>query len=195
MKLLDAVRNGYLDRTMKLYDAAFPENERKDWQLMLNKRREGVLTIEAIVSDDGDFLGEVVCLNARNILLIDYLAVAPECRGMGVGTEVLKLLAAMYPEKKLILEIESTFTPAGNSVQRTRRKDFYLRAGMTPEPWLIKLFDVEMEILTLGGSIGFDGFSPAYTVKNSEKTSYCLHKTCSVPLPTCQSNCRLTSPI
>ena len=169
MKLLDAVRNGYLDRTMKLYDAAFPENERKDWQLMLNKRREGVMTIEAIVSDDGDFLGEVVCLNARNILLIDYLAVAPECRGMGVGTEVLKLLAAMYPEKKLILEIESTFTPAGNSVQRTRRKDFYLRAGMTPEPWLIKLFDVEMEILTLGGSIGFDEYKGLLTSVYGEK--------------------------
>ena len=163
MKLLDAVRNGYLDRTMKLYDAAFPENEKKDWQLMLNKRREGVMTIEAIVSDDGDFLGEVICLNAQDILLIDYLAVAPECRGMGVGSEVLKLLAAMYPEKKLILEIESTFAPAENSEQRKRRKDFYLRAGMTPEKWQVDLFDVEMEIMTLSGSVSFDEYKGLLT--------------------------------
>lgn len=169
MKLLDAIQNGYLNRTMKLYDAAFPEDERKDWQLMLSKRREGVLTIEAIVSDGGDFLGEVICLNAPNILLIDYLAVAPECRGMGVGSEVLKLLAAMYPEKRLILEIESTFVDALNTEQRKRRKDFYLRAGMTPELWRVDLFDVEMEILTLSGNVGFDEYKELLTGVYGEK--------------------------
>ena len=169
MKLLDAVRNGYLDRTMKLYDTAFPEDEKKDWQLMLNKRREGVMTIEAIVSDDGGFLGEVICLTTGDILLIDYLAVAPDCRGMGVGSEVLKLLAADNPGKRLILEIESTLVDALNTEQRKRRKNFYLRSGMTPEKWRVDLFGVEMEILTLGGRVSFDEYKELLTGVYGEK--------------------------
>ena len=42
---------------MRLYDAAFPENEKKPWHLILDKRREGFYDIFA-VTDGDDFLGE-----------------------------------------------------------------------------------------------------------------------------------------
>ena len=149
MKLIDAVSNGYLDRVMKLYDSAFPADEKKPWQMMLDKRREGILSIMAAV-DGEKLLGEAIWFTKGDIVLLDYLAVSLDCRGRGVGSEILKLVSELFPGKRIVLEIESTFISAPNALQRTKRKEFYIRAGMTPESYRVLLFDVEMEIMVFG---------------------------------------------
>lgn len=162
LRLIDAVKDGCLDRTMKLYDAAFPENEKKPWQLMLDKRREGYYDIYAI-TDGRDFLGEALTVSYRDIVLLDYLAVSPEQRGNGIGTKTLGLLFEKYPDKRLILEIESTFADALNPAQRKSRKSFYLRAGMKALDYRVMLFGVEMELLIYGGDVSFDEYRSIFS--------------------------------
>lgn len=162
LRLIDAVKDGCLDRTMKLYDAAFPENEKKPWQLMLDKRREGYYDIYAI-TDGRDFLGEALTVSYRDIVLLDYLAIAPERRGGGIGTKTLELLREKFPDKRLILEIESTFADALNPAQRKSRKSFYLRAGMKALDYRVMLFGVEMELLIYGGDVSFDEYRSIFS--------------------------------
>ena len=162
IRLTDAPNEGFLDRVMRLYDAAFPENEKKPWQLMLDKRREGYYDIYAI-TDGRDFLGEALTVSYRDIVLLDYLAVSPEQRGNGIGTKTLGLLFEKYPDKRLILEIESTFADALNPDQRKSRKSFYLRAGMKALDYRVMLFGVEMELLVYGGDVSFDEYRSIFS--------------------------------
>lgn len=158
MQLIDAVSNGYLDRTLRLYDSAFPEDEKKPIQLILDKRRTGQTEILAIVSDSGDFLGEAITLSDGDIALLDYFAISSELRGGGIGSKALALLLERFESSRLILEIESTLLEnTENSAQRLARKSFYLRAGLKPEDYTVELFGVEMELLS-SKHIAFDEY-------------------------------------
>ena len=162
LRLADAPSEGFLDRVMRLYDAAFPENEKKPWQLMLDKRREGFYDIFAVTGGNV-FLGEALTVSYRDIVLLDYLAIAPERRGEGIGTKTLGLLREKFPDKRLILEIESTFAYAANMAQRQSRKSFYLRARMRAPDFRVMLFGVEMELLVSGGDVSFDEYRSIFS--------------------------------
>ncbi len=171
MKLIDAVCNGYFDRVMNLYDTAFPADEKKPWQMILDKRREGFTEIYAIVSDDGEFLGEMIAVKSENIVLLDYFAISPDHRGNGIGSEALKLLFDKYSGSRVVIEIESCYVPCGNSEQRKKRKDFYLRAGMNDDGVRVKLFGVEMELMSFGEAIDFNEYLAFQTSLYGEKFS------------------------
>jgi len=86
---------------------------------------------------------------AGNVLL-DYFAVLPQYRGSGVGTAVLKELAAYYAPRKqsLIIECEHPAEAPEPAVAR-RRIGFYLRAGAHAAAMESRLFGVRYQIYSL----------------------------------------------
>ena len=158
LKLIDAVNTAYFEPLCKLYDSAFPEEEKKPMRLMLEKRRAGYFEILAIVDEGDAFAGLAITVKCGGLVLLDYFAIAPELRGGGIGSLALKLLREKYPDRRLILEIESTLCPSDNPEQRNRRKRFYLTNGMRPMPYRVYLFGVEMELMTFGGEVSFDEY-------------------------------------
>ena len=92
---------------------------------------------------------QAVLPQCRNVLL-DYFAVLPQYRGSGVGTAVLKELAAYYAPRKqsLIIECEHPAEAPEPAVAR-RRIGFYLRAGAHAAAMESRLFGVRYQIYSL----------------------------------------------
>lgn len=108
-------------RIYQLYCAAFPWTERKPFSRICRNCRKGKMEMWGI-KEDTEFLGFFVCAVYEEIVLIDYFAVMPSKRGRGVGSQALKLLAEIYPEQYIFLEIEPENEKASNALQRIQKK-------------------------------------------------------------------------
>ena len=71
---------------------------------------------------------------AERFALLEYMAVAPERRNRGVGSELFKqtMERAVTPEDRslpILLEVDSDREACGDQQTRTRRQQFYRRLG------------------------------------------------------------------
>ena len=157
LKLVDNFEQKTLDKIERLYLKAFPKEERKPFLLMVKKVEEKTMSIFAIVDGD-EFIGEVILVHYKDIVLLDYFAIEENHRGKGYGSKTLNLLFEMFSGKKILLEIETTLKPSVDIETKKRRKNFYLNAGFKPMDYFVSLFGVEMEILTIGGVVSFEEY-------------------------------------
>lgn len=118
---------------------------------------------------DGKFLGIVITILHKDIVLLDYLAVSPACRGQGIGSEILSLLDERYGGKRILLEIEDPEEPCDNPKERRSRKAFYLRNGMTVQDYKVWLFGIKMLILTNQSTVTFDEYHEIFDTVFSPK--------------------------
>lgn len=145
----------------KLYKESFPDSERKPYYLMQYLKHKGIMELFEL-SDNGVFCGLFVTVVCGELVLVDYLAVSPELQGRGIGSAAIGLARKKYSGKKLFLEIESTLKPCEDLENRLRRKNFYIKNGLTPCDFAVDLFGVEMEILTFGEKVDYDEYLQLY---------------------------------
>ena len=138
-----------------LYRLAFPRQERKPFSMLLRAQKRGV---EILVIEEEGFAGMVVNLIDRDIVLIDYLAICPDKRGRGIGSQVLQAIRDYYPNCRIILEIEAIDPRAKNAQQRMQRKNFYLRNGFCENNMHVWIYRMDMEILYWGGSVTMEEY-------------------------------------
>lgn len=160
-----------LEKIENLYLTAFPKNERKPFDLILDKCNNGSMEIITIQSDSYDFLGLAIMILHDDMVLLDYFAIAPESREKNVGSTALKLLFERYKNKRFILEIENTEIECDNSQERKRRKAFYIKNGMSVMPFKVNLIGVEMEVLTYDCEVTYEEYYSIY--KNTFSDEYC----------------------
>ena len=84
-------KRGELPMIFYLYRTAFPQNERKPFSRITSMVKEGRADLWTI-RRDGKFAGFAATVNGPDIVLLDYFAVKKSFRGLGVGSEALKLL-------------------------------------------------------------------------------------------------------
>lgn len=147
---------------LELYLKAFPKEERKPFSLILAKREEGVCEILCAEAPSGEMLGEAILLHYKDIVLLDYFAVAPKLRGRGIGSCILRQLQERYSGKRLLLEIENPQKPSDNHEQRLKRKHFYMQNNMKCMDYLVSVFDVEMEVLCFDCEVSFEDYRSVY---------------------------------
>ena len=122
----------------------FPESELKPWDVVEKLYREG--NYEPLGFYDGDtFLAyalQAISEDGKSVLL-DYLAVTPEYRSGGIGSQVLAKLREYYRGKTDYIAIESEHPDeAPDSAIALRRLEFYKRAGAVLTDTQVRLFDV-----------------------------------------------------
>ena len=161
MKIIQAKKLIHKLRIYRLYMSAFPKCERKPFSMILSMQKKGKTELWYAESC-GKFIGMGATIDGENIILLDYFAVSEKNRGMGYGSEILKLLHELYPGKGFFLEIEKTYPDADNAAERIRRKNFYLSAGMKELGTDAKLFGVDMELLGYDCSLTFDEYREFY---------------------------------
>ena len=166
-------------RIYKLYRAAFPKEERKPFSTIVKKYRQGIFDVWCICRD-GKFSGIATTINHGDLILIDYLAVCPQCRSQGIGSAALGLLKDKYVGKDLLLEIESVYEDHPEKAQRLRRKAFYLSCGMMPIKVMICLFGVPMELMSFGRTVTFEEYLRIYTDSTGSWIASHIH---SLPWP------------
>ena len=157
-------------RLRLLYRSAFPKEERKPF-FVIRRMEELGKTDVWYFEDNGAFLGLATTINGPDKILIDYFAVAKRRRGQGNGTAMLKALIEHYSPKGVFLEIEIPYEDSGNYADRVRRKQFYLRAGLSEIGTSAKLFGVDMELLGVGVTMSFDEYR-AFYLENYSRLAY-----------------------
>ena len=130
----------------RLYQSAFPKNEKKPFSMIRSMERQGKTDVW-YCEKDGKFAGLVVTINGPDKVLLDYLAVEKKRRGQGVGSELLRRMREQYVGKGVFLEIERVTEEAENYEERKQRKKFYLSNGMTELNVFVELFGVETTIM------------------------------------------------
>ena len=157
-------------RIRLLYREAFPRCERKPFSIIRMMEERGKTDLWYF-EDEGGFAGMCATINGKDNILIDYLAVAKKRRGTGVGSKMFSALLEHYRDFGVFLEIEELDEGAENNAERIRRKQFYLRAGLTAMDTHVKLFGVDMELLGKNCHLSFDEYRDFY-LTNYSKFAY-----------------------
>ena len=148
-------------RLYRLYQSAFPKEEKKPFSMIRGMYKKGKTDVW-YCEENGEFAGLVITINGPDKVLLDYLAVAKKRRGCGHGSEMLRLMRQQYAGKGVFLEIEKVAEEASNYEERRRRKQFYLRNGMTEMGVFVELFGVDMELLGFDCTMTFAEYHDFY---------------------------------
>ena len=131
----------------------FPPAERRPLRAMLRLLDQGVYHPLALVRGE-DVLAYALLWRDREsgYALLDYLGVCPSCRGQGVGSALLRAVLETCREVCLLAEVEApgAHLPQETNRLRTRRLDFYRRAGFSVLPYEADIFRVRYVMLTSG---------------------------------------------
>lgn len=133
-------------RLRRLYIQAFPPEERKPFSRIAGMYRQGRADVWCVEEEDA-FAGFAATVNGGDLVLLDYLAIAPRYRGWGIGSAAMRQLQTIYADKGFFVEIESTREDAPNRAEREKRKRFYQAAGMEAMEVYVEVFGVKMELL------------------------------------------------
>ena len=179
----DQAHQARLEQMETLYLSSFPKNERKPFQIICQKSREGFTDLLSI-EENGQFLGLAITISYEDKVILDYFAFAPQKRGKGYGSTALKALLEFYEGRRMIIEIETTSQEADNLEERIRRKRFYHKNGITDLGFMADLFGVRMEILSNNTRVTFDEYLELYVKTYGEKMGeFVKEATPSIPNP------------
>ncbi len=152
--------DGALTAIRALYEEAFPECERKPFDLMVAAIGRGLDM--CAIEDGGDFVGLAIVLTHGDVALLDYFAIVPHRRGCGIGETALDLLREKYSGRALLIEIEDPDDECDNPEIRCRRLAFYRRCGMHIMPYKVNFYGTRMLVLTCGGDVTFPAHASVY---------------------------------
>lgn len=162
MEIKEVTTLGQWMRLYPLYRSAFPKSERKPFRMIRRKKKLGESDVWCF-EEDGKFLGLATTVNDKNgKILLDYFAVTGKDRGKGNGGKMLQLILRQYEGRDLFGEIEIEDENAANNAERIRRKAFYLRHGLVALGVKVKLFGVDMELLSNGCQVTFEEYHDFY---------------------------------
>lgn len=161
MQLKKATGKAQWRQIYRLYREAFPECEQKPFWLIRLKNIQGKADAW-YMEDKGTFVGLAITMNAKELVLLDYFAIEESLRGKGYGSEGLKALQTYYAGRKFFLEAESVYAEAENREQRLRRKQFYLKNGMSEMKMIANVFGTDLEVLGHDCRLDFDTYRSVY---------------------------------
>ncbi|MCR4622239.1 MAG: GNAT family N-acetyltransferase [Clostridiales bacterium] len=136
LRLVDFDRSS-LQAHRRLYLSAFPRCERFPWSMLRHRAEKGsseLLTLD----NDGENVGFAYVITDDRLAYLFFFAVREDCRGMGLGTETIKLLLKRYNGKRFFIALESLEKTAPNYDERVRRHNFYLSCGLVDLPFRIQ---------------------------------------------------------
>ena len=145
----------------KLYNEAFPANEKKPFWMIRRKHKKGTADVW-VIEQEGAFSGMAITMNGADLVLLDYFAVSTDRRSYGIGGAALKALQKTYEGRRFFLEIESIEEGAQTQKERERRKKFYLTNGMRELGVAVTLFGVDMELLGYNCEVAFEEYRGLY---------------------------------
>ena len=162
------------ENVWELFEGSFPESERRkkeDHLLACNDERFFPLS----AWDEGKLIGLIFFWEWNNYRYLEYLAVIPEIRRQGYGSQMLRHL--MNSRHTTILEIDPLINEL--SVQRLQ---FYERAGFTLTPYRFEHLPYrlnarpkELLILSYPEMITKETHNDFLRFVNREVIRYCEH--------------------
>ncbi|MBR3244110.1 MAG: GNAT family N-acetyltransferase [Parasporobacterium sp.] len=133
----------------KLYEEAFPENERPmsmdDILKLVDMIPCDLLGVYPDETPD-TFVGFFFGIRGESGVYGVYYATDPNLRSTGIGSKAFKAILEYYGELPFWFSYESTFEESENAEQRERRRKFYLKNGFFETGWFASMNGTEFII-------------------------------------------------
>ena len=147
---ISAIRGLYLSSFSKAEQAPF-------WFIMYRTKTKGINFYSYY--DDAVFAGFAYFVVVIDLTYLRYIAINPNVRSKGYGSQIMKHIEDCYPENRIILCIEKIDERAENNHQRMRRRDFYLKNGYISSGLIVEEKNENFELLVKGGSCSEEDFN------------------------------------
>ncbi|GBG94164.1 GNAT family acetyltransferase [Ligilactobacillus salitolerans] len=111
-----------------LYQQAFPADELYPAELLrahLNDKNAKFWSIY----DQAKWIGFTYCMTEKDLTYVGFLAISPEFRGTGYGSQTLKLIKEKYANNRVCLLIEEVERSYSDFEARKKRLSFYRKNG------------------------------------------------------------------
>ena len=116
-----------ISEIINLYNSSFPENERRNFQELIDENSKGMEFLAFYENDV--FIGFITILNCKNISHIIYFAVHENLRGQGYGSKILNIIKEIKLSQKILADLEKINFSKENNNQRIKRENFYIKNG------------------------------------------------------------------
>jgi len=130
----------------------FPPSELKPLSMIYDAIEQGIYECLGLM-DGTDIVGYAYLIRKEDDYLIDYLAVYPDRRNAGLGSEMIRLLREYLAEADSIIgEVENpefAEEEADRKLQ-TRRYGFYMRNGFRDSGVRVTCFGVPFILIEMG---------------------------------------------
>ena len=137
----------------------FPADEVKPFETLENLLTKGNYRCILFCDESDQPAAYAYTMTLGDYTLLDYLAVEPQLRGKGIGSQVLPILTETLIPKGNTMLIEAENPACAQNLEdrsvRMSRVRFYKNAGMKMTEVLEKTFGVDYRILT-GGTVRTD---------------------------------------
>lgn len=117
---------------LRIYHDSQPEEELKGRdQLARMIARPEYIFLAGLLDDTVVGFSISICFPGSDAALIEYMAVAREIRGLGIGGQLFTRTVQFQSiaERTVIIEVDSEKSPSDDHADRARRKNFYRRLG------------------------------------------------------------------
>lgn len=145
----------------KLYDEAFPENERPmSMDTILAFMDQIPCDLLGVYPEEtpGEFSGFFFGIRGEAGVYGVYFATRPDLRSTGIGGKAFRAIVEHYGDTQFWFSYESVFEESENSEQRERRRNFYLRNGFHETGWFTKLNGTEFIVACSKEEFDKEGF-------------------------------------
>lgn len=146
-----------LEKVEALAKEAFPPAEYLAPKDIIKMVERGEVDFYGLYDEDL-FVGFTVICLFENICYLFFLAVCDKYRSKGYGSQALRILYELYPDKLHVVDFEMTDESAPNNGQRITRKRFYMRNGYRETGKYISYLGVDYEILCRDECFDFETF-------------------------------------
>ena len=129
MKFINYKLNQNIKKDIEpLYVSSFPEEERPPVEMFFSFALKEDNDIYAVY-DNNSFIGFANLLFYKDLCYLFFLAVSPEYRNKGYGSQIIQEVLKKYPDKTFILCYDEVDDKYSDNELRKRRREFYLRNG------------------------------------------------------------------
>jgi GNAT superfamily N-acetyltransferase len=122
-------KSTYISSARQIYESSFPEDERRDFNLIKALDKNTELDFCIITNNQSVVIGILSYWNFDTFVYIEHFATQEEKRGLGIGSKILTELVNTF-SKPIVLEIELP-----ENALAKRRMEFYQRHGFAPQPY------------------------------------------------------------
>jgi len=145
------------DQIKQLYQSAFPKQEQASLAFLINQTKKNTVRFDAFY--DGDvFVGITYTISFEDMTYLWYLAISPEFRGKGYGSQIMQQLPKIYPNNRIVLNLVVQDEFASDSEIRKKRKAFYISNGYTTAEYSCTFNRNHLDVMSTGGNVTANEF-------------------------------------
>lgn len=136
-------------RFLSLYREAFPPDEQ--FPPLKLRRLQGHGGRLLCFEDSGEYIGFVFTYERDAVLYVAYIAVVPDKRDLGYGSEMLEYVLEERKYRSVFLTAEAQTGQGDDLKQRVRRVRFYNRNGWRRTGTVLLTYGVNLEVYAADG--------------------------------------------